>query len=449
MRPRAALGIGIGGAALVALASALFAAYLPPREHVVAWLALVASSTAILIPAGLVLARASLHPRHYAAAVLATALLLRLGALAAPVSLSDDVHRYAWDGALLASGHDPYASRPREVAHLVGHEALSRLNSPDYYSVYPPLAQAAFAVAAFVERLSSLDATLVLRVLFVLAELAALAALLGLAPRLDVHRGAVLLYAWHPLAFWEVAAGGHTEALMLPFVVLAAAAALDERPSRAGLALGLAASAKLTALVLAPVLLVHLARRLGVRRALPFAALAGLVPLVLFAPFVSPSLPAKIGESLALYQHTFSFNAPCYYALRRIFGYREDLTASVDHLVGPLLTLATLGWLALLAHRQDGSAPRLVLGLAHAYAGYLFLSRVIHPWYLLVPLALGALAQSRALVVVALLSLASYLRYDPLGDEHPLVLLAQALALVLLAPRELRWLRAKPARAVS
>src|SRR5438132_10922012 len=47
--------------------------------------------------------------------ILATASLLRLGALAAPVYLSDDIYRYIWDGRVQAAGINPYRCLPTDT----------------------------------------------------------------------------------------------------------------------------------------------------------------------------------------------------------------------------------------------------------------------------------------------------------------------------------------------
>src|SRR5688572_19275438 len=92
---------------LVAIATALFGALFAPREHVPAWLVLVAVSSVSLFFA----ARAA----RGTSIVLGGAAVLRIAALFAPVSLSDDVHRYVWDGAIVVEGGDPYEHRPREL----------------------------------------------------------------------------------------------------------------------------------------------------------------------------------------------------------------------------------------------------------------------------------------------------------------------------------------------
>jgi hypothetical protein len=76
-----------------------------------------------------------------------------------------------------------------------------------------------------------------------------------------------------------------------------------------------------------------------------------------------------------------------------------------------------------------------VASLAYAYVGYLLLSRVVHPWYLLPALALGVLAARPSIAVVSTLAALSYLRYDPLGVESPFViaLVYTPFAIVLVA----------------
>ncbi|MBX3271092.1 MAG: DUF2029 domain-containing protein [Sandaracinaceae bacterium] len=404
-----------------ALATLRFALETPPRDAVPAWLMLLGLSSLALALAGV--AARGLPRRHLAVATLGVAAMLRLAALFAPVSLSDDVHRYVWDGAALAHGIDPYAHRPIEiVGQAPGLEParLAALNSPRYHTVYPPVAQLAFATAALAE--PSVDGALALRALFGLADLAAIALLFALLDRLGRARAWALFYAWSPLVYWEIAAGGHTEALMVPLLLAATIQALDARPARAGALLGLAVAAKITALVLAPILVVHLARRVGLARALGAALAAALTVALAFLPFASATLVPNLTESLALFGDRFSFNAPVYYALRDALGYVEGERAPVDGVLMPWLAAATLLALSALALWQTGSRERLVVGMACSLLALLLLSRVVHPWYGVAALAFGAAARSPTLVLASVLLPLSYLRYQPFGREEPWVL---------------------------
>ncbi|MCB9597995.1 MAG: DUF2029 domain-containing protein [Sandaracinaceae bacterium] len=426
---RAAIAIGVlaavvGGTAWLGLDG-------PPRADVPRWLAGLGLSSLGVMLAGLLVAR--LDRRRLVAVTLASAAALRLAAACAPVSLSDDVNRYAWDGALTASGHDPYAHRPEDVIGWTAgtsRERFERLNSPRYYTVYPPLAQASFAVAAAAE--PWVDATLALRLVFAGFDLLAVWALFGLLRRLDRDPRWALLYAWNPLVYWEVAAGGHTEALLVPMLVLAACAALDGRGRRAGLFLGLAASGKLTALVAAPLLVVYLAHRLGLARALRAAGVAALALGAGFLPFASPTLIPHLRESLGLFGARFSFNAPVYYAMRDGMGYVEGLRPSVDPVLMPALAVATLLGLALVVFLQDGSRSRFVTGVAFSFLALMLFARVVHPWYLLPALAFGVAARSPTLVLASALLPLSYLRYHPFGHEEPWVIALEFLPVLAL-----------------
>lgn len=427
--------IRLGIAALLVLAVAAASAWLglfgpAPRDDVMRWLTLLGGSTCALAAAGLIVS--SLPRREAVLAILAGAVVLRAGALAAPVSLSDDIERYMWDGAVLANGMDPYAHRPQDIVGAgPGLDAarLERLNSPRFYTIYPPLAQLTFAAAAVTEPL--LDGALALRAIFAAFDVLAVWALLGLLARLGRHPGWALLYAWCPLVYWEIAAGGHTEALMTPMLLLGVNAALDGRAPRAAVFVALAASAKLTALIAAPLIAIHLAHRSGLGRALGALAVGVGVFALGFAPFASDTLIPHLRESAALFSGRFSFNAPVYYALRDSMGYVEGLRPNVDWMVMPALAAATLLWLALMTFVQDGSRRRLVGGLAFSFLGLLLLARVAHPWYLLPALAFGVAARSPTLALASVLLPLSYLRYEPFDREEPIVLALQFVPLLV------------------
>ena len=71
---------------------------------------------------------------------------LRLLLIGMEPNLSEDIYRYIWDGQIFLNGGDPYLHVPSWYAQNgqwpAGTSQLlfSKLNSPDYFSVYPPLA---------------------------------------------------------------------------------------------------------------------------------------------------------------------------------------------------------------------------------------------------------------------------------------------------------------------
>ncbi|MBA2663639.1 MAG: methyltransferase domain-containing protein [Bradymonadaceae bacterium] len=419
--------------ALIAALTALVSTSYAPREHLAIFFALFASSALVLAAlAWRVRARfAAQTPRGWLVFVVLTAAVLRLGALAAPVSLSDDVYRYAWDGELVLEGQNPYASRPSQVlegAPATRQSLYAQLNSPDYHTLYPPLAQATFALGAGIARLGVLSSERAIRLLFLLADLASVVLLVRLLAMLGRSRWLALLYAWNPFVYWELIAGGHTEALLIPWLLLMVGFALRAKPYHLGLAIGLGALSKLTILAGAPVLGWYIARKHSFVAMIAAASTSIATIAAGYVLFWHPELLANHQSSFALYAETFSFNAPIYYGALHLLGYREGITDPMGHLVTPWLTLITVATVVCATLAQDGRDPRrLLAGLTAALAGYLLLSPVFHPWYLAPVLVCALLARTYAFLLLGLLVAASYLFYAPSipKDAHASIMAAQ------------------------
>jgi len=92
----------------------------------------------------------------------------------------DDWNRYLWDGVVITQGESPYKYSPTEILqnHNPEHtqnlkeisdshdQFLRKINNQQLTTIYPPVAQAVFTLAAFIKPLN-LDA---LRLLFLLSE---------------------------------------------------------------------------------------------------------------------------------------------------------------------------------------------------------------------------------------------------------------------------------------
>lgn len=74
-------------------------------------------------------------------------ILLRLVVVGSPALWSDDIYRYLFDAKICLQGISPYHYTPEGFAKLSGlshlglESYLSKMNSPNYYSVYPLLLQ--------------------------------------------------------------------------------------------------------------------------------------------------------------------------------------------------------------------------------------------------------------------------------------------------------------------
>jgi hypothetical protein len=190
--------------------------------------------------------------RRAFALILATAILLRIGALAAPVFLSDDIYRYIWDGRVQAAGINPYRYVPTDphLEPLRDAAIFPNVNRNNYApTIYPPVAQMFFFLAT---RFG--ESILVMKLALVAIEAVGICGLLQVLRGVGAPRENILFYVWHPLPVWEIAGSGHVDAVMIAFVALALAAAVSCRRMWSGAALAAATLVKFFPLALLPAL---------------------------------------------------------------------------------------------------------------------------------------------------------------------------------------------------
>ena len=150
--------------------------------------------------------------------VLAAGLAMRLLLVGEDTFLSTDIYRYIWDGRVQAAGINPYIHVPADPALAALRDAAiyPRINRADYaVTAYPPVAQAIFlAVTRIAETATAM------RVAMVGFEVVIVVLVIDLLRRLELPKTAVVAYAWHPLAIWEISNNGHVEAAMVALIMM-------------------------------------------------------------------------------------------------------------------------------------------------------------------------------------------------------------------------------------
>ncbi|MFD2245519.1 hypothetical protein [Pontibacter ruber] len=365
---------------------------------------------------------------------IAAALFFRLLFLFSIPALSDDYFRFVWDGRLLLNGENPYLHLPsyylsNAAPALPGitQELFQQLNSKEYYSVYPPVLQAVFWLAAALFPNSMLGSVIVLRVVILLAEAGSVFLLLRLVRRMGLPDRYMLLYALNPLVILELTGNLHFEALLIFFLLLALYQLHYQRYRIAAVPFALAIGAKLLPLMFLPFVL----RKLGAGRFLAFGLVLLAMLVLLFFPLLTPEVLGNFFQSIDLYFQRFEFNASVYYLLRwvgfRLTGYNQIAV------IGPLLSLAILATvLALAAVKYLGSVRRLAGYMAAALTVYLFLSTTVHPWYITTLVALTAMSHFRYAAVWSGLAIFSYSAYRTSAYTENLWLVAVEYTLVFL-----------------
>ena len=292
-----------------------------------------------------------------ARSVLAVAALLYAPFLATDFH-SNDLYRYLWEGRVQLAGLNPYAVAPdhADLAPLRG-DGFARIVRPDLPSLYPPLAQASFALAAALgwQELGFRNFAIVLH----LALAALVCAWLARTGR-PVGRAAWL--AWSPVAL-AAGATGHVDVLMALALVGFAWSWERGRVRVAALCLALAVLAKTAALLLVPWALWRRPREV-LAITLPALALGAL-------PYL---LSGGILGSLLRFAGEFRWNGSLHAVLGHLAGDAAGVAAAA------LLAGAT-AWVAL---RRDDVVEACVLTLT----GLLLLAPIVHYWYLTWLLAL-------------------------------------------------------------
>ena len=272
-------------------------------------------------------------------------------------TLSDDLYRYAWDGAIVSKGGNPYLLPPSAFAgHTTGQmsEILSRVNHPHLVTIYPPLAQSLFGISWAVSRCL----TGIKGILIVMDLLACL-----MLTRLTPFREAAILYAWHPLAVLECASSGHLEPACLLFVI-SALFFLKKRRLLSGMALGASVMIKLLPLVFLPFFI----RKMENRDRLLFLAGAILTCAVSLPPFWGHL--GNLFKTLSIYATRWEFSGFLYGVLKPVTG-----TQWARLWLGMIfLGLAALIW------RRDFPIERSLYLLS---LDFILVTPTLHPWYAL------------------------------------------------------------------
>lgn len=378
-------------------------------------------------------------PLHYRFG-LSAGLLLRIMLIFALPNLSDDFYRYIWDGQLLDTGINPYDYTPREwLATLPPATAadwlplFSHLNSPDYYSVYPPILQGIFAGTVAIGG-DTAGAVVAMKLVIILAECGTFLFMHRIARRFQLPHRSVLLYALNPLVISELAGNLHFEALMICFLLGALWMLMVSRPLSAAIFFTLAIGSKLLPLLAFP----YLIRRVGWGRTLLLALLTGLLTFGLFFVLMDDHRWAHYFQSIRLYFQSFTFNGGIYNFVAWILGDAHHLLQTLPPIIFAAAVIISAWRERDRIWKGFAAAVMLALALYHMTAPF------VHPWYITPLIALCALGPFRFPILWSVLIPLTYLAYGPTSvEEQPWVLAVEYLLLALFLLYEWTFVRGR------
>jgi alpha-1,6-mannosyltransferase len=346
---------------------------------------------------------------------------------------SEDGARFLWDGELLRQGQNPYGLTPTQVREQQGQgsgvsaQLFQDLNSPNYYSVYPPLNQAFFWLGALAAQGSIAQGYFALRCLLLLGEIGVFYLLWGLMVRFQLPGKQILLYWFNPLVILEVVGNLHFEGFVLLFLLASLGSLSRQKLEWSGAFWGLAVGMKLLPLLIAPAFFFWK----GVRNSSQFWGMAAGVLVLTFLPLVYWNAWENFLQSLELYQGKFEFNASFYYLFRAI-GYELAGFNTIWYLtkIGVVITLLGAVWISW--KRSNVSIFEIPGVWVQLYLLYFLFQPVVHPWYLLPGLGLSILSRQWTFLLWSFGAIFSYQAYSQNPVDEQTLFLGLEYGLVLI-----------------
>lgn len=369
------------------------------------------------------------HPRAKTLLVImiATGFALRLALLASEPVLEDDYQRYLWDGAVTAHGLNPYARSPAaamvqdpetsKIARLAveSGRVAERINHPELCTVYPPVAQATFALAHVVQPWS----LTVWRLICFMGEAATLWLVLALLRETARPPLWAAVYWLNPLVLKETINSAHLEAILMPCVLAAVLFAVRRKLLGGTFFLALATGIKLWPALFLPVILRSALDRPGTMAAALglFGGLCAAMALPIILAGVTPC------SGLIAYATHWQTNSALFPALKSALGIILGALGWADGVdMGRVaragLAIAMCG-LALLINRTAPRDAADILRRCLILTGaLLLLSPAQFPWYYLWVLPFLAIRPVAGLMVLTLTLPLYYLSFYYLAREQ-------------------------------
>ena len=334
-------------------------------------------------------------------------------------NLSDDIYRFIWDGHLLNLGYDPFEQVPsyyiqNQLEPTVLTTALfEQLNSPDYFSVYPPFAQLIFKLGSSISAGDIYTFSMVLKALIFTAETCTIFLLIKLLKHWDLRKEKILLYSLNPLIIIELGGNMHFEAFMICFFVGAIYLLSKQRIVLAAMLMSGSIAAKLLTLIPQ----VFILKRMRLKDLLIYGTALFIFLCIFFLPVFNLEFIKNFGSSLDLYFRNFEFNASIYFLINGIVKMVKGY--GLIAIVGPALSLITLLTIVGLALKNREKDLLSLMQMSFwAFCIYLFLGTTIHPWYLALPIMLSIFTNYRFIYLWSFLAFFSYSKYSIYEDNY-------------------------------
>ncbi len=299
-------------------------------------------------------------------AIIIFSLIFRLTLL--PMTPSDDVYRYLWEGRLQLNWINPYSHAPESSSlENLRDGFFSAINHKHMAAIYPPLTLMLFATADYVSH-----TIISMKSVFLVFDVLSIFMLLRFLSIMGKDPVNVLVYAWSPLVLTSFAARGHCDSLQIFLVILAMYLCAVRKGLGSIVSIGLAAMSKFIFIIIAPFLMPD--------KKLKYVMVLLSLIAVLYLPYA--------GAGTGLFSTLFHF------------GSQYHFNDSVHFLIfclcigslpaSRIITVMIFGAVLLFLYKRyfntkynEQDINNSVINFAFLSIGtFLILTPTLHPWYL-------------------------------------------------------------------
>lgn len=372
-------------------------------------------------------------------------LFLRLLTLFSIPLMSDDYFRFLWDGAMSLQAVNPLEMTPEEFKKTNAlspylNSLFEGMNSPTYFTVYPPLNQGVFYLANLLSGESVFGGVVIIRLFLIVSEVFVYKGIVKLLKKLKFDSKWSVLYWLNPMVIMELSGNLHMESIMIAGFLWTIIFLNEKQLIPAAIALALSVNGKLHTLMFIPLILSFI----GGKSFIKFICFFSLAMLISIIPFVSLDFILNLSQSLNLYFQSFEFNASIFYLIREL-GYLfkgYDLIRSV----GPLLSVISIIVILVISLKsQVVDLQELIKRSMLIFLVFLLLGNTIHPWYVSLFLVLCILNNTYVGFVWSFLILLTYFTYHSVSyDENLWLVLIEYLVVFVFLFFERKFFTVSP-----
>lgn len=345
------------------------------------------------------------------------AILFRASLLFSVPVLSDDFYRFIWDGRLLTSGHHPFAAIPSYYMNPniniqgINTELFNKVNSKEYFTVYPPFSQFIFWWSVKLSPLSIYGSMFIMKMIVFTCEIGTLFIIKKILSHFNQPTAGVQIYALNPLVIIELTGNLHFEGVMIFFLLLGFFFLLRNKTFLSSVFYAISICTKLIPVIFLP-LLIH---QLGWKKAISYCLMTGGMTIIIFLPLLNQDIVNGFFQSIGYYFQHFEFNASIYYLIREtgylIYGYNIIQTAgwALGLVSGILILLISFNRIR--NNTLQEIDKNFFTGMLWCMLIFFLFTTTLHPWYMVSLVMISAFTPYRFPVLWSGLIFMTYAGY--------------------------------------